>query len=302
MATRGTAGAPPMQGRVCVVTGATSGIGLVTATELARRGATVLLVGRDAQRTSATVSRVVYQTGNPSVHGVVGDLSRQTEVRRVASEILAHAPQVHVLINNAGALFSRREATSEGFERTWALNVVAPFLLTHLLLPALESSAPSRVVNVASAAHRGVHLDFENLQGERHYSGYRAYGRSKLALVLLTYEFSRRLIGSRVTVNALHPGFVRSGFGRNNPGGVGAVIGALSFVFGIRPPRGARTPIFLATDPSVTEVSGKYFAHERAVASSSASYDAPAGERLWDVLSVQTGVPADALSRVGPSR
>jgi NAD(P)-dependent dehydrogenase (short-subunit alcohol dehydrogenase family) len=288
-----------MTGRVCVVTGATSGIGFVTAQELARAGASVVVVGRNPGRTADTVSKIVGETRNPEVRGFVADLFLQREVRRVAAEILAVYPAVHVLVNDAGAMFTHRTTTAEGVEQTWALNVVTPFLLTHLFVPKLEASAPSRVVNVASAAHRGVRLDFDNLQGERHYSGYGAYGRSKLALVLMTYEFARRLAGNRVTVNALHPGFVRTGFGRNNPGGMGAVIGALSFLFGIRPARGARTSIYLASDPSLAEVTGKYFDRQRAVASSPASYEAAAGERLWDVLSIETSIPADALSRVG---
>ena len=289
---------PSMSGRVCVVTGATSGIGQVTANELARAGSSVAVVGRRADRTAETVSKIQEDTRNPNVRGFVADLFLQSEVRRLAAELLSAYPEVHVLVNDAGAMFSRRGSTGEGIEQTWALNVVTPFLLTHLLLPRLSQSAPARVVNVASAAHRGVRLDFEDLQGEQHYSGFGAYGRSKLALVLLTYEFARRTVGTRVTVNTLHPGFVRTGFGRNNSGGMGAIIGAFSFLFGIRPPRGARTSLYLATDPSVAEVTGKYFDRQRPVASSPASYESASGERLWEVLSVQTGIPSDALSRV----
>lgn len=291
-------GAGPMNGRVCVVTGATSGIGFVTARELARRGAAVAVVGRDPARTSDAASRITAASGAGDVRTFQADLFLQSDVRRLATELQQAYPRIHVLVNNAGAFFSRRGVTAEGFEHTWALNVVAPFLLTHLLLPALRRSAPARVVNVASAAHRGARLDFEDLQGERHFAGYRAYGRSKLALVLLTYEFARRTTGPPVTFNALHPGFVASRFGQNNPGGVGRVIHVLSALFGIRPERGARTPVFLASDSSVADTTGKYFARRREVASSPASYDTAAAARLWDVLSVQTGLPADILSSV----
>lgn len=289
---------PGMAGRVCVVTGATSGIGLVTAQELARAGATVVVVGKHRDRTADIVSRIVRATGNPGVRGLVADLFLQSEVRRLGAEILATYPRVHVLVNNAGAVYFRRGVTGDGIEQTWALNVVAPFLLTHLLLPRMTESGPARVVNVSSAAHRGVQLNFEDLQGERHYSGFGTYSRSKLALVLLTYEFARRLHGTGVTANALHPGFVRTGFGRNNPGVAGAVISTLSFLFGIRPARGARTSIYLATEPSLNDVTGKYFARQHAVASSPPSYESAAGERLWDILSVQTSIPADTLSHV----
>lgn len=290
---------PPMAGRVVVVTGATSGIGFVTARELARQGATIAALGRDPERTKEAVAAIVAATGNANVRGFLGDLFLQAEVRRVSSELLESYPALHVLVNNAGAIFSHRGLTSEGIERTWALNVVTPFLLTSLLLPRLETSGPARIVNVASAAHRGVRLPFENLQGERGYAGYRAYGRSKLALVLLTYEFARRLGGGRVSVNALHPGFVATRFGRNNPGGIGATTHLLSRLFGMSPERGARTSIYLASDPSVAGVSGKYFSRSHSVASSSASYDPAAGERLWDTLAILTGPPA-GTARIPP--
>lgn len=287
-----------MRGRICVVTGATSGIGLVTARELARAGATVALVARDARRAAATATEITATSGNSQVRAWPADLTLRTDVYRLAEGLLAEYPAIHVLVNNAGALFASRETTPEGIERTWALNVVTPFLLTHLLLPRLESSKPARVVNVASAAHRGVHLNFEDLQGRAHYSGYGAYARSKLAVLLMTYEFARQLTEVPVTVNALHPGFVRTGFGRNNRGLYGATVSTLSFLFGIRPARGARTSIFLATDPSVAEVTGKYFIRRRPRPSSRASYDTAAATRLWDVLSLQTGIPSDVLSRV----
>ena len=291
----------PMAGRVCVVTGATSGIGYVAASKLARAGASVVAVGRDGPRTAEAVKRIIEASGNRQVRGILADLTLQREVRRLASELQGAYPRVHVLINNAGAVFSKRAVTPEGFERTWALNVVAPFLLSHLLLSRLRESAPARVVNVASAAHRGVRLNFEDLQSERRYSGFGTYSRSKLALVLLTYEFARRIPARQVTVNALHPGFVATRFGLNNPGGFGALIRVLAFLFAIRPMRGARTSVYLASDPAVQDITGKYFDRCQIVASSPQSYDAAAAERLWDVLALQTGLPDDVLSKVASS-
>jgi NAD(P)-dependent dehydrogenase (short-subunit alcohol dehydrogenase family) len=289
----------PMAGQVCVVTGATSGIGFVTARELAKAGASVVAVGRDSHRLSDTVSKISSEAPDGSVRGYLADLFLQSEVRRLSSQIVADHPQVHVLVNNAGAIFSRRALTSEGFERTWALNVVAPFLLTQLLLGSLKHAAPARVVNVASAAHRGARLDFENLQGEESYGGYRAYGRSKLALVLSTYELSRRLLDTQVTANALHPGFVATRFGKNNPGAFGAATGFFTALFGISSERGAQTSIFLASDPSVAGVTGKYFVRGRETASSPRSYDMESGARVWDVLALQTGSSTDSVTTSG---
>lgn len=285
-------------GRVCVVTGATSGIGYVTARELARDGFTVAVVGRDGERTAQAAASIASTSGHRDVRPFVADLFLRSEARRLASELMAAYPRIHVLVNNAGAVFSRRDVTAEGIERTWALNVVSPFLLTHLLLPRLGQSGPTRVINVSSAAHRGARLDFADLQSRSHYSGFGAYRRSKLALLLLTHEFARQLAETTVTVNALHPGFVATRFGRNNPGAFGLAIGLASFLVGVRAKRGARTSIFLASDPSVATVTGKYFHNEREIRSSAASHDPVAAARLWDVLSVQTGTPTDILSQV----
>lgn len=288
----------PQAERVVVVTGATSGIGYVTALELARSGFSVAAVGRDVQRTERTVAAIVAASGNPSVRAFVADLFLRTEVRRLATELLGSYPQLHVLVNNAGAIFARRDVTAEGIERTWALNVVTPFLLTHLLIPRLEACGPARVINVSSAAHRGVRLDFEDLQGRSRYSGLGAYRRSKLALLLLTYEFARQLGERTVTVNSLHPGFVATRFGRNNRGLFGIAFGLASFVGGVRAARGARTTIALASDPALAAVTGKYFHGPHQIRSSPASYDVVAAARLWDVLSLQTGTPTDILNRV----
>ncbi|MDQ3829839.1 MAG: SDR family NAD(P)-dependent oxidoreductase, partial [Candidatus Tectomicrobia bacterium] len=205
-----------MHGKVCVVTGATSGIGLVTAEALARQGATLIVVGRNSARGAATVSRIQQETGNSAVELMVADLSAQAQVRQLASAIQQRFARLDVLVNNAGALFSQRQLSQDGIEMTFALNHLAYFLLTNLLLDSLKASTSARIVNVSSEAHRRARLDFADLQGQQRYSGWRAYARSKLANILFTYELARRLEGTGIVANALHPGFVATNFGRNN--------------------------------------------------------------------------------------
>lgn len=285
---------------VSIVTGATSGIGRAVAQGLGLRPGTVVVVGRDPDRTAKVVRELEADHGPARFESAVADLARVTEVHRLADELLERFPRMDVLVNNAGAYFARRELTEEGHERTWALNVLAPFLLTHRLLPRLSSDAPTRVVNVASQAHSGHHLDLDDLEGARRFGGYRQYGRSKLALVLLTYAFAERLSPARVTVNALHPGFVRSGFGQNNGGGTALVIRVAARLFGISPAQGARTILYLATSPDVAGVTGRYFSREREVRSTAASYDPETRARLWEACARATGIPVDALAG-GPS-
>jgi NAD(P)-dependent dehydrogenase (short-subunit alcohol dehydrogenase family) len=271
-----------MRGKVCVVTGATSGIGLVTAQALARQGATLVVVARNPERGAATVGRIRQETGNPAVELCVADLSVQAQVRQLASAIQRRFPQVDVLINNAGALFSRRQLSNEGVEMTFALNHLAYFLLTDLLLEPLKSSASGRIVNVSSEAHRRSRLNFTDLQGQHRYGGWRAYGRSKLANILFTYELARRLEGTNVVANALHPGFVATNFARNNPGITAMGFRLLQFA-ALSPEEGAETIIYLASSPEVEGTTGKYFVRKRAVSSSQFSYDRAAAEHLWQV-------------------
>ncbi len=275
---------PTMDGKVCVVTGATSGIGEATALELAQRGATVAVVGRDASRTAQSVDRIRARTGNPSVLPLVADLSAQKQVRDLARQIRTQHDRLDVLINNAGAIYSRRMLSPDGVELTWALNVVAPFLLTERLLDLLRTSAPSRVVNVTSAAHRTGRMRFDDLEGRRRYFGFRSYSQSKLALLLYTGELARRLEGSRVTVNAVHPGFVNSHFGRNNGAVVDGFWRVAEFLFGASPARGARTSVYLATAPELASTSGRYFRSGRVAVPSPASRDREAARRLWKIL------------------
>jgi NAD(P)-dependent dehydrogenase (short-subunit alcohol dehydrogenase family) len=284
-----TAGDDSMRGRVCLITGATSGIGLVTATALARRGATVMLVARDRERGASTVAAIHQQTGSASVESLLADLSSPEQVRRLAAEAVARHSRLDVLINNAGAVFMRRRETVDGLEMTFALNHLAPFLLTNLLLDTLKANAPARVVTVASMAHRGVTIPFDDLQHTRSYSAFTVYGQSKLANILFTYELARRLAGSGVTANTLHPGFVASGFNKNN-GRLMALGMTLARPFAISPERGAQTSIYLAASPEVANISGRYFVNRKPAESSPASYDEQAQRRLWEVSEQLTGL------------
>ena len=271
-----------MHGKICLVTGATSGIGFVTAQALARQGATLIVVGRDPERGAATVSRIQQETGNSAVEVMIADLSVQAQVRRLASEIQQRFARLDVLVNNAGALFSRRQLSADGLEMTLALNHLAYFLLTNLLIPPLQAAGSARIVNVSSEAHRRARLDFADLQGGQRYSGWRAYARSKLANIVFTYELARRLEGTGIVANALHPGFVATNFGRNNRSIVAALMRVLQLV-AISPEEGAQTVIYLASSPEVKGVTGGYFVKQQAVRSSQVSYDRAAAERLWQV-------------------
>ena len=280
---------PQMPDKICLVTGATSGIGLVTAQALAQQGATVIVVGRHPERGAATVRRIVQATGNPHVELLLADLSVQAQVRQLAAEFQRRFARLDVLVNNAGALFIKRQLSADGLEMTFALNHLGYFLLTHLLLGTLTASAPARIVNVSSNAHQGAQMHFADLQGQRRYSGWRAYCQSKLANLLFTYELARRLDGSGVTANAVHPGFVATGFGRNNRGLFGLCM-RVAQLTALSPEQGAETLIYLATSPEVEGMSGKYFVKQRPVESSRASYDQEAAQRLWQLSAELTGL------------
>ena len=276
-----------MHGKICVVTGATSGIGLVTAQVLAHQGATLIIVARNAERGAATVSRIRQETGNSAVELMVADLSVQAQVRQLASEIQHRIARLDVLVNNAGAFFARRQLSQDGLEMTFALNHLAYFLLTNLLFDSLKAADSARIVNVSSEAHRRAHLDFSDLQGEHRYTGWRAYARSKLANILFTYELARRLAGTGIVTNALHPGFVATNFGRNNRGIAAAFIRILQLA-AISPEEGAQTIIYLASSPVVKGVTGQYFIKQQVVRSSQVSYDRAAAERLWQISAEMT--------------
>jgi NAD(P)-dependent dehydrogenase (short-subunit alcohol dehydrogenase family) len=273
---------PTMQGKTCLVTGATSGIGLVTATELARRGARVVLVGRSPAKCEAALARIRAETGGSDVEVLQADLSSQRQVRDLARQFLERHARLDVLVNNAGGFWLRRQLTEDRLEMTVAVNHLAYFLLTHLLLDVLKASAPARVVNVASGAHVRATLDFDDLQGERDYRGWPQYCRSKLMNLLFTNELARVLAGTGVTANALHPGWVATGIGVNN-GLFGRVWRLVARCLAVSPQQGARTTLHLATAPEVAGVTGRYFVDEREVAPSPAALDEAAARRLWDV-------------------
>jgi retinol dehydrogenase-14 len=279
-----------MTGRTVLVTGGTGGIGLATATFLAALGAGVGLVGRDAGRSEAAAKRLRATGGQVDVF--VADVSSQDEVRRLADEVLAAYPRLDVLVNNVGGYWATRHTTTDGLEHTFAVNHLAPFLLTNLLLDRLRASAPARVVTVSSGAQAMGSIDFEDLQGERDYSGQRAYNQSKLANVMFTYELARRLAGSGVTANVLHPGVVRTNFGREDSKGWMRLMLPVIRPFMKSPERGAATSVYLASSAELEGVTGRYFANSKPKASSKASQDTGAAARLWDVSAALVGLRA----------
>lgn len=270
-----------LSGKICMVTGATSGIGTVTARELARLGATVVLVGRNQAKAAAVAAEIKGQTGNSAVEVLIGDLSSQADIHRIVDEFKQRHSQLHILVNNAGAVYERRQESVDGIELTFALNHLSYFLLTNLLLDTLQHSAPARIVNVSSEAHRTTRMNFDDLQARQRYRGFQVYGQSKLANILFTIELARRLEGTGVTVNALHPGVVATGFGVNNRGWIGLVFGVLLRPFIRTPEQGAETSIYLAASPEVEAVSGLYFANKRPARPSAAARDLAAAQRLW---------------------
>jgi len=282
-----------MSGRTCLITGASSGIGRATALELARMGASLVLVCRDRRRGEDTVDAIRRESGNRGVTLLLADLSSQQSIRQLARDFLATERPLHVLINNAGVVNLQRQVTVDGFEEVFAVNHLAYFLLTLLLLERLEACAPARIINVASDAHKFGGIDFDNLQGERRYRAMRIYGQSKLANILFTYELARRLEGRGVTVNCLHPGAVATGLGKNNGSWARALIAMLRPFFRT-PDGGAATSIYLASAPEVAAVHGRYFVNCREARSSTASYDVAAARRLWALSAALTGLPASA--------
>lgn len=278
-----------MQGKTCLITGASSGIGQATALALAKQGATLLLVCRDRRRGEETVGAIAEQTGHRDVTLLLADLSVQQEIRRLAAEVLATGRPLHVLINNAGVVNLQRTVTADGIETTFAVNHLAYFLLTNLLLERLRASAPARIVNVSSDAHKFGALDFDDLGNERTYRAMRVYGQSKLANILFTAELARRCAGSGVTANSLHPGAVGTGLGKNN-GAWARVLIALLRPFFRTPADGAATSVYLATSPTVAGVSGRYFAKCREKQPSAAARDADAARRLWEISAGLTGL------------
>ncbi len=284
----------PMAGRTVLITGGTGGIGKATALGLATMGARVAIIGRDRGRTDDVV-REIRATGGPA-DAFVADLSAQAEVRRVADDVLRRLSRLDVLVNNVGGYWSTRHVTADGLELTFALNHLAPFLLTNLLLDRLKHSTAARVVTVSSYAHVQGRIDFDDLQKERPYSGSAAYDQSKLANVQFSYELARRLHATSVTANVLHPGLVSTAFGGEDPGRAQRLLVPLLRPFMKSPRRGAETSIHLASDPDLHHVTGLYFANCKSKRSAKHTYDESVAARLWQVSTDLVGLTAPATT------
>jgi retinol dehydrogenase-12 len=281
-----------MRDTVCLVTGATNGIGYETALGLAHRGARVAIVGRDSGKTHACAAKMRILAPGAVVDAHVADLSAQAEIRRLTATLRAAYPRLDVLVNNAGAIFHRRSVTVDGLERTWALDHLGYVLLTLELLDTLKAAASAggrpRIVNVASAAHYRGHIDFDDIAGARRYAAIRAYAQAKLGNVLFTYALARRLRDDGITVNALHPGVVRTGFAKNTGGLLGTAWSVMR-PFLIRPEKGAETSLYVASAPELDGVTGRYFSRSREKTSSAESRDEAVQERVWDLSLAQVG-------------
>jgi NAD(P)-dependent dehydrogenase (short-subunit alcohol dehydrogenase family) len=281
-----------MNGRICIVTGATHGIGRATARALAASGATVLVHGRDLARARAVAEDISRDTGNPEVRFVQADFAQLAQVRRLAQELHSLLPRLDVLINNAAVMAAARARSAEGYDLTFAVNHLAPFLLTNLLLDKLKASAPARVIVVASEAHRRATLDFGDLMNAGASGWWTAYERSKLANVLFARELARRLAGTGVTVNALHPGVVRSQLFRSSPALLRVLLWSVGRLFMLSPQQGARGSVYLATASELDGESGGYYRGRRRVAPSAAAQSEACAARLWQESARLTGLAA----------
>jgi len=278
-----------LTGKTCLITGGNSGIGKATALGLARMGWTIVIVSRSKEKGEAALIDIIAKSGNRNVELMLADISTQDSIRRLASDFKAGHQKLHLLVNNAGVYLTRRTTTVDGLESTFATNHLGPFLLTNLLLGLLKASAPSRIVNVTSDAHNGAKVNFEDLQGEKRFSGWQAYGQSKLAMILFTHVLAKRLDGTGVTVNSAHPGVVRTNFANNN--------GLVTFGFRLLRPffisseTAAKRILYVATSPDLEGVTGKYFSKMHEVKSSQESYDDDSARRLWQISEQLTKEP-----------
>jgi NAD(P)-dependent dehydrogenase (short-subunit alcohol dehydrogenase family) len=272
-----------MDDKIVMITGANSGIGKETARVLADRGATIIMICRNKERGETALRELKEKTGSDKIELYLADLTEPDTIHDVVDKFKENHSRLDVLINNAGLTINEREITSLGYERTFATNHLGHFLLTQLLLDILKQSKPSRIVNVSSAVHTTANLKFNDINQKKHYRGYLAYANSKLANLLFTYELARRLEETGVTVNALHPGFVRTNFGKGGRNWILKAIFKFARIFAISVEKGAKTSIYLASSPEVEDVTGKYFVKCKPVRSSNASYDLEAQKRLWQL-------------------
>jgi len=277
-----------MKGKRCLVTGATSGIGLTIATALAEMGAEVILVSRNKNKCQQIMEKIQDDTGNPKISYYQADLSSQDNITSVATAIKRECLSLDVLVNNAGGFFWRRQESIDGLEMTFALNHLSYFLLTNLLLEILTNSSSARIINVSSGSHTSQILDFDNLQLETGYMHFIAYAKSKLANLYFTYELARRLIGKKITVNAFNPGFTATNIGKDNL--LGHIFMPLASLFAVSVEKGAETGIYLASSKEVEGISGKYFEEKKSTLSSEISYDKEIALHLWEVSKKLTGL------------
>ena len=279
-----------MQGKICIVTGSNSGIGRATAEGLAKLGAKVIMVVRNQQRGEEARSEIIKTSGNDSVDLMLCDLASMRDIKKFAGDFVSKYSHLDVLINNAGAVFNKREVTVDGFERTLAVNYLAPFLLTREMLPMLKVSVPSRVINLTSGLYVRGRVDFEDLQSARHYSSMTAYANAKLMVLMFTYELARRLEGTGITVNAVHPGFVASNLGKNTRSKRSSIMFGMMRPFQISPQKAAVTPVYLSSSSEVQGITGGYWSKMQERRSSDATYDRETQLRLWaateDLLSL----------------
>lgn len=280
----------PMANKVVLITGGAGGIGKATAIGLATLGARVGITGRDRTRAEQAAADIRAASGNLAVDAFAADMTSQAEVRRLAVAVLDAYPRLDVLVNNVGGFWAHRHLTADGMERTFALNYLAPFLLTNLLLDRLTASAPARVVTVSSSAQAMGRIDFDDLQGARNYSGQRAYSQSKLATVMFTNELARRLGGTGVTATSLHPGVVRTNFGAEDQAGFFAVISRVALPLLKTPAQGAQTAIYLASSPDVDGVTGQFFANRKRKTANKVAYDTHMTATLWQVSADLVGM------------
>ena len=289
-------GTLPMAGKVVMITGGTGGIGKATAIGLATMGARVAITGRDLARAEQAASDIRAASANPAVDAFAADLTSQAEVRRLAVGIMDAYPRLDVLVNNVGGFWAHRHPTADGLERTFALNHLAPFLLTNLLLDRLKASPPARVVTVSSGAQSMGRIDFGDLQGARNYSGQRAYNQSKLANVMFSNELARRLEGTGVTANSLHPGVVRSNFGAEDQARWFAVMSHVILPLLKTPAQGAKTSIYLASSPDIERVTGQFFANGKPKNANKIAYDPDMTAKLWNVSAALVGMTLVTLA------
>jgi len=276
-----------MEGKICMITGANSGIGKATTFGLAEMGTKIVMVCRNKERGETSQQEIIEKTGNKNVDLLICDLSSQEQIRKLVSGFKLEYQNLHILINNAGIVLSKRQLSVDGIEMNFAVNYLAPFLLSNLLIDVLKMSAPSRIINVSSEVHKRGTLDFDDIQVEnKKYGAFKVYGVSKLALTLFTYELSKKLEGTGVTVNAVHPGVFRSNLGRDLP----AISRGFQKTFFKSPRKGAITSIYLASSPDVEGITGKYFVKKQPKKSSNESYNEEYAKRLWEISTEMTNL------------